>query len=585
MIRSPKPGGTFSDGSLKDVDSCRARRLHFAGGTRRVMRCTPAARLLVPIAYCAMASSNVGAQSLPTQVTNVQAAPSTDAQASGLLWSGSVTLDGQRTEVNSGSGALGTPLSTGGFGSAAVQGDLRLVSPDAAIDYLMFRTVHGNDPAMLPRDHFQVRNLQFGRTASYYSVSGGDVVPGFSRLSSALGLRGIQGQFNARGIGVQGYAGRVQESWEALATERLRTQPTRAVRGAKIEATLAEGLRAFVTGQQYTEHGLAVGNGEAEANAVSRNGTLGVQYSGQRLALAAEFGLSRLHENARVHRSGDAALVEGSWRFDEGTLRFGAHGVDAGYTSLALTSVPGVKEAYLGADWAPAPSILLGADLRRARFTSSGGELGGPSFDVNTVSGSLSATASLAADLPGWSIGLQQSGSRSTAADDQRQANRARSVAFSYQSPNWNLNLTRTRSRVENSSYPDGDSSTDEWAWVVRRSSALSAGMASAIGLTAKTQVQRLASGQRADSNDAGLQFMLERSGLVGISLTISGGAIAPDANEPAVRTRGVQLDLTFPLNAQNQLRFYARHATRRGPDPAQNLAERSVGAQLSSSF
>jgi hypothetical protein len=153
-----------------------------------------------------------------------------------LTWSGSATFDAYSTRVRSGAGHVSSPLGNGEFGKAAFQGDARWVQPDGTVDALMFRTLHTNDRAVLPRTAYQLGNLQAARTSSWYSLAAGDVAPNFSKLSSALGVRGLFGQVTAGPAAVSGFTGRVAESWEALGRPALRSQP---VHGARREGRIA----------------------------------------------------------------------------------------------------------------------------------------------------------------------------------------------------------------------------------------------------------------------------------------------------------------------------------------------------------
>jgi hypothetical protein len=569
-------------------------------------RIAPACRPFLPVAFAASlgpfyAQAQVGAQVVAASDEEVvrswqQANPGgptpvlqQDGDDTRLVWTGGVAADAYNNRVKSGSGNIGTPNTSGTFGKANLRGDLRAThASDSSVDFLHFDTMHSDDPAVLPRSRYQVVNVQAGRTAKAYSIAGGDVAPNFSALSSALGVRGVLGQAQMNTALVTGFTGEVAESWEALTHPSLRTQPVRTVSGAKLDVPVMEKLRGFVTAQQYDERrntNLVAGQ-VAQPDAHSANATAGFQYVGERLTLSAEAGSSRLDDDVIGDRSARAAVIDGTLALGSGALRFGAHKLGAGYTSLSIAARPGMQEAYLAGDLAAFPWMTLGGDIRRTRNTTLATSVSA-AVTSDTDSGALNANINFGPEWPGWTLALQQGISNSEAPQNQRQSNRQSRAGVNYAAPVWTANLTRTRDEVENSGNPTADSTTDGWVWALRRAfGAPQPGeWAGGAGVTGKSQIQRIVSGVRSESDDVAVQAGAERAGWGGFNVGAALGRLSPAQGQQPVRTRAYQADLTMQLRPQAHVKFYARYATRDGADPLQELSERTIGMQLGASF
>ncbi|TWO68744.1 hypothetical protein FN976_22400 [Caenimonas sedimenti] len=510
------------------------------------------------------------------------------ADGTRLTWTGAATADAYDTRVRSGSGYTGSPQSNGTFGKASTQGDARWVHGDGTVDAFGFRTLHTDDRSALPRSAYQLGNLQVGRTAGAWSFAAGDVAPNFSRLSSALGVRGALGQVNLGPVALSGFTGRVAESWEALGRPVLRTQPVRTVHGGKLELPLGETLKVHATSQQYAQERLPNDSAAAGApRAVSRNSTLGLQYAKGDLTLTGEAATSRLDDDVHGDREGHAGVVDGTWRMGTAALRFGAHHIDPGYTSLSQGATPGVEEAYVALDWPVVSWLTLGGDVRTSRNSTLATELM-QAVVSRTRSAALNATVNFGSEWPGWSATLQRAVSESTSAGDQRQANEATSAGITYYGPVWNFQLARSRAVVENSSYPAGNSTTEGWTGNVRRNwAAAEAGAwTAAVGLSGRSQVQRMALGLRSEARDVAVQVSADRPGVANLSLAAAIGTLQQATDAAPVRTRSVQADVTVPIAGDAaQLKFYLRYSTRDGADPVLELMERTVGLQLAVRF
>ena len=268
-------------------------------------------------------------------------------------------------------------------------------------------------------------------------------------------------------------------------------------------------------------------------------------------------------------------------------LRFGAHHLDPGYTSLSQAATPGVEEAYLAMDWPVVGWLTLGGDVRGVRNTTLATALIQAAV-ARTRAAALNATVNFGADWPGWSATVQRAVSETTTANNQRQGNEATSVGVTYYGPAWNFQLARSRTAVENAAYPAGNSTTEGWTWNVRRNwAAAEAGAwTSALGLSGRAQLQRMALGQRSEARDIAVQWSADRAAFANLSVAAAFGTLQQATDATPVRTRSAQADLTVPLAGDAALlKFYLRYSTREGADPVLELMERTVGIQLAVRF
>ncbi|HSH93468.1 MAG TPA: hypothetical protein VK968_04935, partial [Roseimicrobium sp.] len=504
-----------------------------------------------------------------------------------LEWSGAVTLDRYHNGVQSATGLLSSALRGGNFFKIDSQGDLRVQQSNGTVNALRFVTTSSNDPAVLPSGTSQIGNFQIGHVAASYALEAGDVIPNFSPLSSALPLRGVQGRLTLGKVAVTAFSGVVAESWEALDQFDRRTQPLQAVRGLKLEIPLSESLRVHTTSQQFTLRpstttwGADAGLGDDH----SKNTTLGLTYQREDFMVTAEAGRSRFSGGADGDRNGRAVVADLSWKLSDVSVRAGFHDVGSAYTSLSQAAMAGVRETYIAGNWEAGAWVTFGADVRQSRNASLPVP-GSLSVTSETTATSVNANLKLGPDLPGWSLVMQHARSMSTSIGEQRQSNSGSGISAAYSSPEWSGNLGLSRDRVENSSYPEGDSKANTWSWSVRRALGVAetSVWTGAVGLSGRNQIQRTAIG-RVGTADFGLQLSAERSGRSVINLSWTGGHLSQDGVLPPTRSRGLQVDASLRLHDQLQIKVYVRYDRRNFDDPILAVAERTVGLQLSSKF
>lgn len=512
----------------------------------------------------------------------------TEGTGTRLEWTGSVTADRYRNQISSGAGAAGTPLVTGQHYRATAAGDARWIRADGAADHLQFNVLQSNDPAVLRGKHHQIGALQFGRNRAGYAVALGDVAPNFSPLSSALGLRGIWGQADIGRVAMSTYAGQVAESWESWQQRDLRTQPLRSVHGLKLEYPLASTFKAYVTTQGYSDHPASSPFFAGEAESSARNHTVGFNYRSGALGVQAETALSAWESAAGDSRSGQATVIDGTWQGDKWSLRFGAHDVEAAYTSLSLMAKPGISEAYVAADWSLSTRVSLVGDVRRSRqsflataFT--------PAYSIDTDAFSLAANFNFGPDWPGWSGSVQGVHSVARTVDDQKQRNQSANISLNYASAGLAFNLGYGQGHLSNSAAPQQDSDSQQLTWTLRRT--LLSGAAGLGGWTAvagwqgKAQLQTNADGARIRNGDTGLQLSLERAAVGSVNLLLTSGAVTPATGLPSARSRGVQLDASYLPTKTSSIKVYWRHIRLNANYAELAVIERTAGVQLNASF
>lgn len=514
----------------------------------------------------------------------------TQGQGTRIEWTGSASVDRYNNRITSASGYAGTPLVTGQHYRANLSGDLRAIHAQGAVDYLQFSNLHSNDPAVLFGKNHHLSTLQFGRSASGYSVALGDVAPNFSPLSSSLGLRGILGQGTLGAVSVNAYSGQVAESWESLLERDLRMVPLRSARGLKLEYPLTASTRAYATTQGYTDRPSTTPSPSfaGVSPSSSHNHSLGFAHRDGRFALNGETAVSSWEDGGLNDRHARATVVDGSWQTDKTTWRFGAHEVDPGYTSLSLMARPGISEAYVAADWAVSPAWSLGADVRRSKQATLATPFT-PAFETETDAVTLGVNFNFGADWPGWSGSLQGVHSVARAADDQRQLNRSVNALINYASPTLNASVGYGRGRLENSVSPDYDSDSQQLTWALRRSLfAMDGGWrgwTGVVGLSGKAQWQEMANGSELKNGDAALQFTFERAAFGSVNLLLTAGSITPGIGYPSARSRGIQLDATYLPTKSSSVKVYWRHMRLNANYATLAVIERTAGIQLNASF
>ncbi|MDB5804632.1 MAG: hypothetical protein JWN73_1954 [Betaproteobacteria bacterium] len=558
----------------------------------RSFRCGPLALLVF--------AGTAGAQSQPNSNEAIAqafaqaggATPQVVAQPDGstrIEWHGNATVDVYGNKINSAGGTTTSPLTSGTFGRSVFQSDLRGIGPGGDVSQFQLGMTFSNDRSVLSQTSHQINNLQLGRAGPNYQISVGDVMPNFSTLSSALGVRGLMASRQFGNTGVSGYTGVVAESWEALGEQIYRNQLVREVYGVKVDHAITPGLKVFATGQEGSDRSdsiTAPGVIGTLQPARVRAGSGGLTYQDGPWQLSTEAAMSGYEQTGLPGRHGHAFVADGSWRGTTVTLRSGFHDIDTNFVSLSTAAQAGIKEGYVGGDWTAASWLSLGSDLRRTKLATLD-FAGIPSTITRTDSGSARATVNLGPNWPGWTGNLQQAESRIFDALGQRARNEQSSAGVNYASPTWTSGFNYGLSKVRSAGAALSDSDTESYQLMLGRSfSNANANEPASWTLNLNTSggMQRqhlLAGGDTVTTNySVGISGQNTRYG--SLNLIFTGGEITQLTGLPALRQRGVQLEALHPLSARAAVKVYSRDIQRNIGDPLSGATERVTGIQLS---
>lgn len=504
-----------------------------------------------------------------------------------IEWHGGVTVDGYVNTVSSAAGTWGSPLASGHFVKAQIQSDLRGLAPSGDVNYFQFGLTQTNDRSVLSVFPRQINNLQLGRSGPGYLLAAGDVAPNFSSLSSALGVRGLIAQKQIDNTIFSGYAGFVVPSWEMLEGRIPRTQFVRDVQGIKLEQNFNENLKLYATGQYGADRpdspdvtGLAPSKVYA--------GTLGFQYALDNYQISGETAASHFNQLGEGTRSGNASIIDATWRGQSVALRVGYHNVAADFVSLSQAATPGIRESYAGADWTAATWVTFGLDLRNSKSMSRD-TVFSPSQLTDTDSGSVRANINFGENYPGWGATLQQSASNSRDPSKMLSRNQQSSVGVNYSAAQWNSSIAYSLGKVRSEASSTYDSDTTTWQGSVGRSFSNADGLTSATwsintNLNASIQEQDLLSGLETRAFTSSFSISGQRTGWGTVNLVLSKG-FNTRPSQSALRMEAIQLDASCPIGTQAGVKLYLRDTRRNIDDPALAAEEKVAGMQLNYNF
>jgi hypothetical protein len=452
-----------------------------------------------------------------------------------------------------------------------------------------------DDRATQPRYAAQIGSFQAGYAGPGYRYAFGDVVASFSHLSSNLGLRGVQAALESERLAVQGFAGTVAESWEALGGRRprdgqpARLQPLRDVVGVKADWRLAGPWAAFATVQSYADRAdAALPQAQRLAGTAA---SIGLRYAGEATQLQAEWARARRDVRQQPafsslpDTSRDAAWLlslahrSGNWQW-----RAGAHDFGVAYASLAQTAAPGLREGYVGVDVNPSPALGLSVELRDALTRSAASAFGASSQSLQTLTQRIHWRP---ASWPGWSFGLSdmRNRGRDAAGLGSRQASTQLSAGRSTAGGSLQAVLGHSSQQAAGGAR----SRSSQWQLQVGRQHTLGADGAGALSWQAQAQQQRQvtaapwASSNLSSTLGANLAFSERRFGQWALAAqwqrieTRQAGTAAA----PALDSRSLSLDWTLPPMAPGfSARAFVRVQQRNVGDARLRVDERSIGIQ-----
>lgn len=521
---------------------------------------------------------------------------------------GALTVDayGNGKDIPGGNPVL-SPLPVGTFGKATFQGDVRSTSPEGDVTYLQGVVTHSNDRSIMPRYDTQINSLQAGRAGPGYQISVGDVVAGFSGLSSNLGLRGLLGARQMERLTFTGFAGTVTESWEALLNARpldgfaARTRYSRDVFGGKAELQYDETLSGFVTLQGWRDR---TGSADLPPGSTALSGmaaSAGGKYVTQRAQLTMEaahssqqdislggtgFGAPIGVSSPSSIGTGNAFIADGTYRWESLGMRAGFHDLSTGYASLAQTVAPGVREWYAGGDWNVSPELTWSTDLRHALsrmaatafFPAANNEL-------DSLTNRLTYNVS---SLPGLMLGLSDMRNKGKDGFGNRSTNDQTLYNVAYAFGMWNAQASAGSGRSRSPATPLSDSDSTQWQLGVGRSFSDTASVEVQPSWNLSTQF--FSSGQNQRLINAGSEV---RTLVVGLSASLQSQrhgnlnaslqrqrSTQPLAGQSTLVTNSFTFDWALALTKQWTIKTYARLNHRNHGDVLLQVDERIVGVQ-----
>jgi hypothetical protein len=508
-----------------------------------------------------------------------------------LEFHGATSLDvyGNSVNVPSGNPALSS-LREGNKARGIFQGDIRTTSPEGDVTYLQGVVTSTNDRGVQSRYATQVNTLQVGRAGVGYQLAFGDVVAGFSNLSSNLGLRGALLTKEIGAFTLTGFAGTVADSWESLSNTTAldglppRSRYLRDVYGAKGDYRYSAETNLYATLQAYRDRtssapvlpGLAAMDGKVF--------TFGGKQQVAQGQWSAEAGKSQRTDLTTGNESdGRALTLDGSYRWTSLGVRAGFHDLSAAYASLAQTVAPGVREFYVGGDWSATPQLNLSMDVRHAITRL----LGGPGFpefrnDLDTFNTRVSYSV---LSLPGLMLSLSDTRSKGEDSALNQTRNEQQQASAAYGMGMWNGQLSIGTGESSNSASALANSTSRQWqASIGRTFSDVSVEVAPAwtvsTQLFTSSQIQKFAAGE-VRSRSIGLNVSMISSRWGNLAALLQRQKTTQVlAAAPGLSTSSFTLDWTRQFTPQWTGKAYARVNHRNHGDFALQADERVIGVQ-----
>jgi len=506
---------------------------------------------------------------------------------------GDATFDVYRNSVSNPNGKADlTPLRTGTFEKIVLQGDLRSTSADDDVLYAQGVITGSNDRSVLARYANVANSVQIGRSGVGYQLSFGDVVAAFSSLGSNLGLRGTMGTKELGGLTVTGFAGTVAESWEALTNRAAldgltpRTRYLRDVVGAKAEYKISNEFTGFMTLQNYHDR---MGSADLPAGSAALDGqitTIGSKYVNGNLQVTAEVARSTKNDLvASTSASGQASIIDATYRMDSVALRSGYHDLDASFASLAQTTAAGIREWYVGADWTITPQLTYGVDVRDA-ITRVAAQGETPSSQSSLQSLTNRVNYSVAA-IPGLAFSVTDTRNKGKDAFQNGTLNEAGQFVTTYTSAEWSANALVGIGRARNPLNEVADSNNKNWQVTIVRnlsdaSSEKQADWTLGLQVTTGRQLQALiATGVETRTSNLGFNVTGTSQSYGNLNLGwLRQRSTQPIAGAANLTTDTLNLDWTKSFGPQLTMKAYAKVNRRNHGDALLQVDERIIGVQ-----
>lgn len=524
-----------------------------------------------------------------------------------LEFHGAITVDiyGNSKNIPSGNPAL-SALPQGTFGKVTFQGDVRATSAEGDVTYLQGTVTGTSDRSIMPRYNAQINSLQGGRAGSGYQIAVGDVVAGFSNLSSNLGLRGLLVARQTERLTLTGFAGTVAESWESLLNASTldgfaaRTRYSRDVFGGKSELQFDESLSGFVTLQSWRDRTGSADLAPGTTALAGATASVGAKYATQRAGLTFEaarssqqdvslggvgFGPGAGVAGPSAVGTGSAVTVDGTYRFNALGLRAGYHNLSTGFASLAQTVAPGVREWYVGGDWTITPQLSWSTDVRHALSRIAATPfIEAATNELDSLTNRLTFNVT---SLPGLILGLNDTRNKGKDALGNTSTNIQTIANIGYAAGAWTTQASAGTGKSRSPATPQSDSDTHQWQFGLGRSFTDTAveditGWTASAQFSASGQNQRLINiGTQVRTLVVGITGNLQSSQYGNLSAGLQRQTTAQSlAGAATLVTTSFTLDWSRALTRQWTVKTYARINNRNHGDFVQQADERVIGTQ-----
>jgi len=506
--------------------------------------------------------------------TNEQALQSWQASVRGSNYTNHVTAPANTT----------TPNKDGTFYKIAVVTDFRQTNEiKGLVDFLQFGLINSNDRSVISQTPALINNLQAGRSTNDYFISGGDISPNFSSLSTNLGARGIIGQNLFGNFLVSAYTGVVAESWEALNSSILRSHFLRDIYGLKTEYTYSDSIQLYATTQVGSDRSGSVNDPAliATSNATNlQSSSVGFAFSEGNFKIAGEIATSSDQQETLANKSGLASILDAEWDNKTVALHLGYHDISDKFSTLSVKALPGVREAYLGADWVAQTWLTAGAEFRNGNDTV---------LATTTTSQSAKAQFSFESENPEWTLNLTQTDSKARDIRLLLIQNEQSAATLKYEAHQWKIGLTHSVGKVTDASAPTSDAKKLGWNLSVAKAlgdvtptpTSIWSGN---VAISYSSDDHRYLTGTNVLTTKRSLSISAKHIEWGSLILSADDGA-TPRPNLPELTTESRQFDVAHDFTAKDNARIYWLSTKNNTQEIALATEEQILGAEYTHTF
>ncbi len=543
-----------------------------------------------------------------------------------VVFAGGANLDAYRNTISSATGKLGTGAQAGNLYKLVTDFEIRSETQNEGTTYLQTAIASSDDRSAIPRYHSQLTNFQVGHKDKSYEVQLGDIGINYSTLGANIGFKGARVQKTLGSVSTQLFLGTIAESWEALTGRAAidgnppRQKYLTEVKGIKLDWQATSALKTFVTLQGRNDLETSVTESLATVpgkDAVSYSAGLAWQQGD--FGAAAEWSASQsaASTDPQNKAKANAAVIDGTWRLNKVSTRFGYHKVGGQFVTVGSGAQPGVEELYASADWQANDWLQLGAESRDSKQriesltvqpspVSTPTDPGMPAplsiapvpavaaSSNNVKAHTLRANISLQPILAGASIVLNGVQTRSQDALSNAINSHATNVQLGLQREQWGGTLGYALNTSRNFSSPSADSEIHQsqigLQWRPWQASPDAASQwAGNLGLNYSHQKQLLLTTAAMNiTNSLAVNFSVQHPRYGSTTIGLQEGSAQQMGLTPKLVQRMTQLEWNKTLTAisdKTNLKLFFRNSARNIGDDRLKVTEKALGTTLNVRF